>query len=77
VIQSFFNTSLVQIDLTLHETVPGYLTVNTHLYDNNTYAIQCLPIERELDDELHYVPRGESATRNRVGELVVGRYQVA
>jgi hypothetical protein len=57
VIQSFFNTSLVQIDLTLHETVPGYLTVNTHLlYDNSTDAIQCLPIEqRELDDELHYL----------------------
>jgi hypothetical protein len=54
VIQSFFNTSLVLIDLTLHATVPLYLTVSTHLYDNSTDAIQCLPIERALDDELQY-----------------------
>jgi hypothetical protein len=65
VIQSFFNTSLVQIDLTLHETVPGYLTVNIHSYDNSTDAIQSLPIEkRELDDELHYL---EERARHEIG----------
>jgi hypothetical protein len=66
VIQSSFNTSLVQIDLTLHETVPGYLTVITHLlYDNSTDAIQCLPIEkRELDDELRYL---EEKARHEIG----------
>jgi hypothetical protein len=64
VIHSFFNRSLVQIDVTLHEINPSYLTVRTHLDDNTTDAIQCLPIERELDDELYY---HEERSRHEIG----------
>lgn len=68
VIHSCFNRSLVQIDVTLHEIIPSYLTVRTHLDDddddNATDAIQCLPIERELDNELYY---HEERARHEIG----------